>query len=140
MKEHEGKFSLDIEGVTSISLDHHKFALAPKGISTLFFKNKEMRQQMYFIYTDWVGGIYATPSFPGSRSGFASAGAWYALTHVGKKQYVENSMRVVEATKIAARDLAKIEGVRVIGNPELCVVAFQIDVVDCFNVSAIMKE
>lgn len=108
LKDHEGKFSLDIEGVTSISLDHHKFGLAPKGISNLFFKTKELRQQMYFIYTDWVGGIYATPSFPGSRSGFASAGAWYALTHVGRKQYLENSMRVVEATKVAARDLAKV--------------------------------
>jgi sphinganine-1-phosphate aldolase len=51
MKEHEGKFSLDVEGVTSISLDHHKFGLAPKGVSTLVFKSKEMRHQMYFIYT-----------------------------------------------------------------------------------------
>jgi sphinganine-1-phosphate aldolase len=40
LKEHEGKFTLDIEGATSISLDHHKFALAPKGVSTLFFKTK----------------------------------------------------------------------------------------------------
>jgi sphinganine-1-phosphate aldolase len=42
-----------------------------------------------------VGGIYATPSFPGSRSGFASAGAWYALTHIGRKQYQENATSVV---------------------------------------------
>jgi glutamate/tyrosine decarboxylase-like PLP-dependent enzyme len=141
LKEHEGKFSIDIDGVTSVSLDHHKFALAPKGVAALFFKTKELRQSMYFIYTDWVGGIYATPSFPGSRSGFASAGAWYALTHVGKKQYVENSMRIVEATKTAAKDLAKIDGVRVMGNPELCVLAFLIDLVDCYSVSSyLMKE
>lgn len=140
LKDHEGKFSLDIDGVTSISLDHHKFALAPKGISSVFFKTKELRHQMYFIYTDWVGGIYATPSFPGSRSGFASAGAWYALTHIGRKTYLENSMRVVEATKTAAKELAKVQGVRVIGNPELCVVAFQIDVVDCFSVSSLLAK
>lgn len=88
LKEHEGKFSLDIDGVTSISLDNHKFGLAPKGVAVLLFKEKKLRQSMYFIYTEWVGGIYATPSFPGSRSGFASAGAWYALTHVGRKQYL----------------------------------------------------
>lgn len=29
---------------------------------------------------------------------------------------------------------------RVIGHPELCVVAFQIDVVDCFNVSALLSK
>lgn len=131
---------MDVEGVTSVSLDHHKFGLAPKGISTVFFKSKELRHSMYFIYTDWVGGIYATPSFPGSRSGFASAGAWYALTHVGRKQYVDNSLRIVEATKAAAKQLAKIDGVRVIGNPELCVVAFVIDVADCYSVASLLGK
>lgn len=95
LKDHEDKFTLDIDGVTSISLDHHKFALAPKGISSLFFKNNELRHQMYYVYVDWVGAIYATPSFPGSRSGFASAGAWYSLTHIGRRQFVENAKRVV---------------------------------------------
>ncbi len=36
--DHAANFSLDLEGVTSISLDQHKFGLAPKGISTIFFK------------------------------------------------------------------------------------------------------
>lgn len=31
-------YSVDREGVTSISLDHHKFGLAPKGISIVFYK------------------------------------------------------------------------------------------------------
>lgn len=53
-----------------------------------------MRHHCYFIYTDWVGGIYATPSMAGSRSGFASAGAWYAMTHVGRKQYMDNALGV----------------------------------------------
>jgi glutamate/tyrosine decarboxylase-like PLP-dependent enzyme len=72
---------------------------------------------MYYIHTDWVGAVYATPSFPGSRSGFASAGAWYSLTHIGRKQYVENAMIVEDATLSAAKELAKIEGIRVIGKP-----------------------
>ena len=40
LKEHEGKLSMDIEGVTSMSLDHHKYGLAPKGISTVFCKTR----------------------------------------------------------------------------------------------------
>ena len=56
---------------------------------------------MYFVYADWVGGLYGTPSFVGSRPGFASAGAWYALTHVGKKQYIENAKTLSEVTKKA---------------------------------------
>lgn len=33
-------YSLDREGVTSVSIDHHKFGLAPKGISSIFYKTK----------------------------------------------------------------------------------------------------
>lgn len=91
LKEHRDTLSMDTEGVTSISLDHHKYGLAPKGVSTVFMKTRELRQSMYFVYPDWVGGLYGTPSFVGSRAGFASAGAWYALTHFGKKNYVENA-------------------------------------------------
>ena len=111
LKEHEGKFSADIEGVTSISLDHHKYGLAPKGVSTVFTKTRQLRHNMYFVYADWIGGLYGTPSFVGSRAGFASAGAWYALTHVGKKQYTQNAMEISETTKTAAEGLRKLEGV-----------------------------
>ena len=38
LDEHKDKCTLDIEGVTSMSVDHHKYALAPKGIATVFFK------------------------------------------------------------------------------------------------------
>lgn len=40
LKEHENTFSLDVEGVTSVSLDHHKFGLSPKGASCIIFKDK----------------------------------------------------------------------------------------------------
>ena len=102
LKDHEGKFTVDIDGATSISLDHHKYGLAPKGVSTVFFRKREMRHLMYFVYADWVGGLYGTPSFVGSRAGFASAGAWYALTQVGKKQYQENAKEISDATKKSA--------------------------------------
>lgn len=36
--EFKDLYSLDRPGVTSISLDHHKFGLAPKGLSTVFYK------------------------------------------------------------------------------------------------------
>lgn len=88
LEDHKANFSMEIEGVTSMSLDHHKYGLAPKGVATLFFKTNELRHHMYFVYCDWLGGLYGTPSFAGSRPGFASAGAWYALTHYGRKQYI----------------------------------------------------
>ena len=63
---------------------------------------------MYFVYSDWIGGLYGTPSFVGSRPGFASAGAWYALTQIGKKQFTENAIEISKATKTLAEELRKI--------------------------------
>ena len=87
---------------------------------------------MYFVYTDWIGGVYATPSFPGSRPGFAGAGAWYALTHYGRRQYKINARNISECTKKIASGLAKIPSVQVFGNPELCAVGFNTMTVDCY--------
>ena len=39
-KEHQKIFNIDTKGITSVSLDQHKFGLAPKGVSTIFFKTK----------------------------------------------------------------------------------------------------
>ena len=87
---------------------------------------------MYYINTDWIGGIYATPSFPGSRSGFSSAGAWYSLTQVGRKVFIENARGVSNATKSLALQLSKIDDVIVFGKPEVCALAFATKTVNIF--------
>ena len=104
-KNHRHLYSLDQKGVTSVSLDHHKFALAPKGISTIFYKTKELRHAQYYINMDWIGGLYGTMTFPGSRPGFASAAAWYSFLQVTKTGFKENSKDIIEATTEGARKL-----------------------------------
>lgn len=90
-QDYKDYYSLDRDGVTSISLDQHKFGLAPKGISTIFYKTRELRQSQYYVNTTWKGGLYATYSFPGSRSGFASAAAWYSFTQTTMKGFKQNA-------------------------------------------------
>jgi len=50
---------------------------------------------MYYINTSWIGGFYATPSFCGSRHGFSSAGAWYAMTTINRNGYKHNSKEII---------------------------------------------
>jgi sphinganine-1-phosphate aldolase len=90
-KKHQDIFNIDTKGITSVSLDQHKFGLAPKGVSTIFFKTNDLRHSMYYINSEWCGGLYCTPSFCGSRNGFASAGAWYAFTRNTKNTYKNNT-------------------------------------------------
>jgi sphinganine-1-phosphate aldolase len=77
-------FNFKVDGVTSMSIDHHKYGLAPKGVSGLFFKTKELRGYSFFSYSEWCGGAYATPTMGGSRSGVATAGAWFVMNTITK--------------------------------------------------------
>lgn len=64
-REAKGKtnvFKVDyrVPGVTSLSCDNHKYGIAPKGISTLTFRNKDVRKHAYYAISNWPGGLYAT--------------------------------------------------------------------------------
>lgn len=49
------------------------------------YRSKELRRYQYYSMTDWVGGVYASPSMAGSRPGSVIAGAWAVLNHVGRE-------------------------------------------------------
>lgn len=60
-------FDFRVDGVTSISCDTHKYGFAAKGSSIIMYRNSKIRKYQYFLYSQWTGGIYASPSVAGSR-------------------------------------------------------------------------
>jgi len=70
------EFDYRIPGVTSISCDNHKYGLAPKGVSTITFKNRKLRRYCYYAIHTWPGGLYATTTLKGSWSAAPIVGAW----------------------------------------------------------------
>ncbi|CAK9010081.1 Sphingosine-1-phosphate lyase 1 (S1PL) (SP-lyase 1) (SPL) (SPL 1) (Sphingosine-1-phosphate aldolase) [Durusdinium trenchii] len=117
-------FDFRVPGVTSISCDPHKYGFAPKGSSVVMFSNKELRRHMYCYLTDWSGGIYATPTMTGSRPGGPVAATWAAMCRYGEDGYVETTRQIVGATRQIAEGLKQIPELRLVGRPEVCVVAF----------------
>jgi len=111
-------------GVTSISCDPHKYGFAPKGCSVLMFREKTLRHYMYCFITEWSGGIYATPTMLGSRPGGPVAATWAAMMKHGEAGYIETTKEIVGATKTIAEGVRSIDGLDVLGRPDVCVVAF----------------
>ena len=72
-------FDFRLPGVTSMSADTHKFGYAAKGTSVVLYRGDDLRHHQYFTFTDWPGGLYATPTFAGSRPGGLSAACWAAM-------------------------------------------------------------
>lgn len=118
-------------GVNSISGDLHKYGYASKGASTILFRNEKLGAHMAFDAGPWPLGRMVTPTLAGTRPGGAFAAAWAVMNFLGQEGY-----RVKQAQVIAARE--KIEagarklGFRILGEPQLGILAFTHDSADIF--------
>lgn len=54
-------FDFSVPGVTSMSVDTHKFGMAHKGTSVVLYRNADIRRHQYTGVTDWSGGLYISP-------------------------------------------------------------------------------
>jgi len=117
-------FDFRLPGVTSISADTHKYGFAPKGSSVILYRDKEIRNYQWFAYPDWPGGIYATPTIGGSRAGGIVSACWAAIRFFGRDGYVKTTKEIIETTKTIATALNDIHGIRILGVPEVSVIAF----------------
>ncbi|KAJ6127274.1 hypothetical protein N7523_002886 [Penicillium sp. IBT 18751x] len=127
--EEEGGFDFRQPGVTSISVDTHKYGFAPKGNSVVLYRNKAYRSNQYFIYPDWSGGVYASPSVAGSRPGALIAGCWASLMSVGETGYINSCTEIINAARkfdsaVRGHPLISLH-MEVVGNPMVSVVAFR---------------
>lgn len=118
------KFDFTLPGVTSISADLHKYGLCPKGISLLMFASNEYRKYAYFCYPKWIGGVYCTPSFDGSRTGGLIAASYAILTSLGKNYYVNVAKKIHEAILKVKKASKNFDLLEVIGDPFICGIAF----------------
>ena len=110
-------FDFRLPGVTSMSCDTHKFGYAAKGTSVVLYRGEDLRHHQFFTFTDWPGGLYATPSFAGSRPGGLSAACWAAMVSIGEQGYLEATRGILGAAATIKAGIAEIDGIEVIGDP-----------------------
>ncbi|MBI5309544.1 MAG: aspartate aminotransferase family protein, partial [Actinobacteria bacterium] len=134
-------FDFRLPGVTSMSCDTHKYGYAAKGTSVVLYRDNELRHNQYFTATEWPGGIYASPTFAGSRPGALSAACWAALVSVGEEGYMRATKAILETAAEIKAGLREFPELEVFGDPLFCV-AFQSvdDEIDIFRVLDAMSE
>jgi sphinganine-1-phosphate aldolase len=120
-------FDFKVPQVTSMSADPHKYGFAPKGCSLVLYRSKELRRFQYFTSVDWPGGIYSSPSIAGSRPGGLVAGCWATMIALGREGYRDAARQIMEAARAIAKGVAEIPGLRVLGKPDMSIVAFDCD-------------
>lgn len=118
-------FDFAVPGVTSISVDTHKFGMAHKGTSVVLYRSAALRRKQYTSITDWTGGLYISPGFAGSRSGALIATAWAAMAHLGQEGYLQAVEGMMTLATAFRNGVAKIDGLEIVGEPEMTVIAFK---------------
>ena len=133
-------FDFTVEGVTSISMDLHKYAYCPKGASTVVYKNAALRELQIFTCSSWSGYTIVNQTIQSSKSGGPVAAAWAVLNHLGDDGYLELARAKHDATKSLIEGVEKIEGLRVLGKPAMNLIAIAADDADVFQICDEMKD
>lgn len=126
-------FDFRLPGVTSISMDTHKYGYAAKGTSVILYRGQELRHYQYYTASDWPGGLYFSPTFAGSRPGALSAACWAALTSIGVQGYMNAAKQILETADAIKKEIRQIPELRILGD-SLFVVAFASDTLDIYKV------
>jgi sphinganine-1-phosphate aldolase len=127
-------FDLSVPGVTSISVDLHKYAYAAKGASVILYKDKDLRRYQFFVSTDWSGGIYASPTMAGTRPGGSIAAAWAVMNHLGEEGYLAIADTVMRTVTRLREGIAAIDGVKILGDPAMSVLAIGSDRLNVYEI------
>ena len=127
-------FDFRLPGVTSMSCDTHKFGFGLKGTSVVLYRNKKLRRFQYFSKTNWPGGLYASPTAAGSRSGGLTAATWAAMVSLGEEGYLNSARAIMKVADTIREGVEHIPELRIAGNPTFCI-ALLSDVVDIYHVN-----
>ena len=114
-----------VPGVTSISVDLHKYGYAPKGTSVLLHRDPSLRRPQFFAWADWPGYTMLNSTLQSTKSGGPLAGAWAVMQALGDAGYARLAAQAFAATDAI---VAGIEApLRVLVAPDSTLIALATD-------------
>lgn len=122
--------ALRLPGVTSISMDLHKYGYCAKGASCVIFRDAALRRRVIHpivaVPGNGVsGGNYVTPTLQGSRGGGPIAAAWATVRCMAGEGYLAAAHRMHRAFAVMREGLENAPGLEAVGDGELCILAFR---------------
>lgn len=112
-----------VEGVTSMSVDLHKYGYTAKGASVLLHRSRELRRFHTFVTDNWLGGVYGSSGLQGTKSGGSIAAAWAVMRHLGDAGYLALTRTARAATLALAEAVPAIDGLVLRARPDTTLVA-----------------
>ncbi len=118
------RWDFRVPGVTSVSVDLHKYGYTAKGAGVLLHRDKELRNDQVFVTDNWLGGLYGSSGILGTKSGGPIASAWAVMSHLGDGGY-ERLARGARAAALRIADhLEGCDDLRLRARPDSTLLAF----------------
>lgn len=133
------EFDFSVGGVSSISVDLHKYGYTPKGASIILYRNSELRKYQLFTNASWPGYPMANTTLQSTRSTGPQAAAWATMNYLGVKGYLELAGKVLSAREKLKAGLSQL-GFETLGDPMTSIVAFRKDDVDLFTLADRVRD
>ena len=134
------EFDMSVDGVTSLSMDLHKYGFAPKGISVLLQARRELRDAQYFACANWTGYGIINATTLGSKSVAACGAAYVLLHHLGREGYRERAKQMWDAAEKVIAKVNETEGLRMLGDPDMGCFSFTTTEGDVFELADRLTE
>ena len=134
-------FDLSVPGVTSLSVDLHKYGYAPKGVSVLLSATPEFRHAHGFSTAGWPGYPVVNPTLAGTRPAGPMAAAW-AVHRLARRRRLPRARASAPGRPRSRwpRASPSIAGLRVVGSPVATLVALAQDGPDGVDVLNLADE
>ena len=127
-------FDFSVPGVTSISMDFHKYAYCPKSASVIVYRDADLRRHQLYAKAAWTGYTVINTTFQSTKSGGALAATWAVLNYVGDDGYLAITERTMAAVDAIRTGIADLDDLEVMGDPESNLIALTSDTVNVFDV------
>jgi len=129
-----------VPGVSSISVDLHKYGYTAKGASVILHRTKALRRFQTFQTDNWLGGLYASSGVLGTKSGGAIAAAWAVLHHLGEEGYLRLVRSARETCLKIAAAIRALPGAVLLAEPDATLLAFRFEDADPFAVGDALRK
>ncbi|XVX21784.1 pyridoxal phosphate-dependent decarboxylase family protein [Actinomycetota bacterium] len=141
LDEPTAPWTFAVEGVTSISVDLHKYAYTPKGVSLLLHREPALRRGHFFASAHWPGYTMLNTTLQSTKSGGPLAAAWAVTRAIGRERYAALARQARAATLDVAEAVRGIEGLEVVAAPDATLLCLRAtEGCDVFTVADEMLE
>lgn len=130
-------FDFSLPGVSSITVDPHKMALAPIPAGGILFRNEEYLDVMA-IDSPYLT-VKTQSTVVGTRSGGTTAATYGILKYFGKEGYRNLVKKLMDNTYFLKESLEKI-GYEIVVEPELNIVAFNHPTIETNELAEILEK